>query len=309
MVIVKEIRIKCNYCTIHYSYGNGATSNIINNFRTKHLDKLENEELCDRPLNNDSSEDNFDTDSEEINKKKRKKTSISDNFASATAIAITLDLWTSIQCLPYLGVTSHYIDSVFNLKSAPIAVKHLPGQHKKEKIKDELLDLMEKWSLADKVFGFVSDHASNVIDIAFNKNNSLNQNHPTNKYNIVQFGCATNLLNLFIKNITKFTKINGELDIVNFGNIFSNQLNLAQNSLNIKNHQLIKDVTPRWNSTYLTVERVYEQADAIDEALKSKELCRKFDVFKLNEEEKESMQEIIIVLSCFYDATVILSGS
>ena len=71
MVIDKEIRIKCNYCTIHYSYDNGATSNIINHLRTKHLDKLENEELRDRPLNNDSSEDNSDTDSEETNKKKR----------------------------------------------------------------------------------------------------------------------------------------------------------------------------------------------------------------------------------------------
>ncbi|CAF1071107.1 unnamed protein product [Brachionus calyciflorus] len=286
MVIVKEIRIKCNYCTIHYSYGNGATSNIINHLRTMHLDKLENEELCDR-------------------------------------------------------VTSHYIDSDFYLKSAPLAVKHLPGQHKKEKIKDKLLDLMEKWSITDKVFGFVSDHASNVIDIAFNINNLLNQNHPTNKYNIVQFGCTINLLNLIIKIITKFTKINGELDIVNFGNVNEDEfvqsndkcwdlltiltkseletmnyyVNIVknavktQNSLNIKDHQLIKDVTPLWNSTYLMFERVYEQADAINEALKSREFCRKFDVFKLNEEEKESMEEIIIVLACFNDATVILSGS
>ncbi|CAF1041958.1 unnamed protein product, partial [Brachionus calyciflorus] len=183
---------------------------------TKHLDKLENEELGDRPLNNDSSEDNSDTDSEETNKKKRKKNehcldcyllqiiisasfpfqivendefrefirklNSGYNFPGRHKLS-NLTLISEYQNrLPYLGVTCHYIDSDDNLKSSTIAVKHLPGQHKSEKINDELLDLMEKWSITDKSIGFVSDHASNVIDIAFNINNSLNSNNPTNKY-------------------------------------------------------------------------------------------------------------------------------
>ncbi|RMZ93054.1 zinc finger BED domain-containing 1-like, partial [Brachionus plicatilis] len=56
-------------------------------------------------------------------------------LAKASSISITLDLWTSIQNYPYMGVTCHCLDERMILSSYTLAVRHLPGTHSSEAIK------------------------------------------------------------------------------------------------------------------------------------------------------------------------------
>jgi hypothetical protein len=80
------------------------------------------------------------------------KNALLDSFA----IALTLDLWTSIQRYPYLGVTCHLINCFFEFKSYTIAVQHLPGQHTTENIKDALIEILKKWEIWPKTFALVT---------------------------------------------------------------------------------------------------------------------------------------------------------
>jgi hypothetical protein len=275
------------------------------------------------------------------------KNALIDTFA----IALTLDLWTSVQRYPYLGVTCHLINCYFEFKSYTIAIQHLPGQHTTEIIKDALLDILKKWDILSKAFALVTDNASNVINLA-QALNATQCDSSQNKTTFVQFSCAAHVLNLIMQKISEFTKSKileaefyqdepgstdgldsdkiilseSETNLIKIykdvvhkcrkiaaafhqSNILSNQLTLAQTRLNIKKHEIIQDVETRWNSTYLMVERILEQVDAINEAIQSREVNRKYDNLKINSNEKELMEEIINVLACFYQATVELSAS
>lgn len=88
----------------------------------------------------------------------------------------------------------------------------------------------------------------------------------------------------------------------------SEYLSEAQKLLNIEQHKLIQDVKTRWNSTYLMIERLYEQLDAINHALTQPDIRRKYEDLSISEFDKDNIMEIIQVFEPFYNATLELSG-
>ncbi|CAF0930770.1 unnamed protein product [Brachionus calyciflorus] len=74
-------------------------------------------------------------------------------------------------------------------------------------IRDAVHEVLFSWNIVEKVFGVVTDNASNVIKLCDYLNESLSEMPTINKHQeIFQFNCAAHILNLVLK---KSFKIEG----------------------------------------------------------------------------------------------------
>lgn len=282
--------------------------------------------------------------------------SIQAELNAVESLSITLDCWTSSQNYPYLGVTVHFFNINLLYCNRTLTIKHLPGSHTGELLRDTLLVIFNEWNITKKIVAIVSDNASNVKKIAFLLNESLNQN--TEKLTkIYQIGWAAHILNLIVQNVGK---ISNQTNVTRNSNSLSSQISFPdeeeecsddfvtklvltedefnmlenyknitekcrkiaavfhqssvladilrekQQALNLNQHQIVQDVPTRWNSTFLMLERIYEQYEAINEVFSEKSVKKNM---KINDYEKLMVQDIIEVLHYYFDATLELSAS
>ena len=75
-------------------------------------------------------------------------------------MSFTLDCWTSSSCLPFMGITCHFIDRMWNLNEIVIGFKLLEGPHTGSNLADVFEQTMTEFSI-DKAFAITSDSASN----------------------------------------------------------------------------------------------------------------------------------------------------
>jgi hypothetical protein len=78
-----------------------------------------------------------------------------------TKIHLSLDIWTSPNNKPILGVIAHYISSSGALEYIILAMKEIEGNHKGENLAPVLIDVISDWQIAQKLGYIVMDNASN----------------------------------------------------------------------------------------------------------------------------------------------------
>lgn len=85
---------------------------------------------------------------------------------SRSVVHLSFDLWTSKNCLPFIGVYAHWLDSQdFEPKSALIALRKLNGRHTGENIAEKLVEIILDFGIADRLGYFMADNA-NSNDVA-----------------------------------------------------------------------------------------------------------------------------------------------
>ena len=81
--------------------------------------------------------------------------------SSPFKIHISLDIWTSPNCLPILGIIAHYISTDNKLESAVLAMKEIQGSHKGENIAPIVEEVLWEWGIISKLGYMQMDNASN----------------------------------------------------------------------------------------------------------------------------------------------------
>jgi hypothetical protein len=81
---------------------------------------------------------------------------------AASKISITLDCWTSPNNKAFLGVTGHYIDKDWALKSLLVDFVPLSGEHTGENLCGALVDVCERRGILGKLQGVTTDNAANI---------------------------------------------------------------------------------------------------------------------------------------------------
>jgi hypothetical protein len=79
----------------------------------------------------------------------------------SSKISVTLDCWTSPHNQAYLGVTGHYIDDDWGLKSLLLDFVPLDGEHTGENLCGAFVDVCERRGILGKLQGVTTDNASN----------------------------------------------------------------------------------------------------------------------------------------------------
>ena len=201
---------------------------------------------------------------------------------------------------------------------------------------NSLIEILEEWSISNKIFGLVTDSARNCLAMTSSLKEKLNNN------NLIHLSCSAHIINLILKNLKSkmetdtddaidaslvsidetleeneairlyqdlCTKCRKIAAVFHQSNLLSNMLSTKQTELRLVNHVLIQDVVTRWNSTFLMMERIEEQVNAINAVFKSSNLRNKYNDLIIQQEEHTNLIEICNILRYYYDATLILSGS
>lgn len=98
-----------------------------------------------------------------------KKKNIHHNpVTSLSGIALTTDSWSSLAIDSYLIYTGHYFDKNRTLCNVTLSIKEITEFHTTDYLKDEIIELMEKWNITNKITGIVHDNASNITNAVRN---------------------------------------------------------------------------------------------------------------------------------------------
>lgn len=71
--------------------------------------------------------------------------------AEADIVCLTTDIWTSNVNFAYLGVTAHYINRDYILKSVLLECVPMCGSHTTENIKNVVVRIVQDFKLKEKV--------------------------------------------------------------------------------------------------------------------------------------------------------------
>ena len=83
-----------------------------------------------------------------------------------TTVALTGDHWTSLGNHNYLGVTVHYIDEEWKLRSHALGVMKTNERHYADACAQHFLLVAEDWKVENKVSTLTTDSARNMIAAA-----------------------------------------------------------------------------------------------------------------------------------------------
>ncbi|KAK0143586.1 Zinc finger BED domain-containing protein 1 [Merluccius polli] len=90
------------------------------------------------------------------------------DLVKATRVAITTDGWTSRTTEAYVTVTSHHIDSDWNIKNYVLQTRVLNEAHTWKNIRCVLKEACIEWEIKDKNPALVTDNASNMTVVEAN---------------------------------------------------------------------------------------------------------------------------------------------
>jgi hypothetical protein len=72
-----------------------------------------------------------------------------------------LDLWTSPNTIPILGIIALYTAEDGNLESIVLGLKEVIGAHEGKNLASVVMEVIKEWGIASKLGFFVMDNASN----------------------------------------------------------------------------------------------------------------------------------------------------
>ena len=230
-------------------------------------------------------------------------------------ICLTTDLWRALTVEGYLCLTAHYIDSDWSLKSRIIEFCAFPPPHTGGAISMKIMELLREWELEKKIFTITVDNASSNDNMQSILKKQLRRELVCSG-EFFHVRCVAHILNLIVQD--GLSVIGGALDkireSVKFVKVTETRERLFQScveTMAVKPKDkgvlpgLVMDVSTRWNSTHLMLERVIMYREAFRHLAEVEEAYQ----FCPSELEWERAELLSDFLSPFAEMTKLVSGS
>ena len=222
---------------------------------------------------------------------------------SCQGVALTTDMWTSIATKGYIGVTAHYIDPSWCLRSLVLSTEAMEKRHTAVNISQRLREISTEWKIADKVEAIVHDNAANMVLAATLLDEELDWGH---------VACVGHTLQLSINDGLKEATISKMVSIARKIVGHFNHSALACSKLHAVEEQqgrkkllnLVQDVPTRWNSTFLMLDRLVLLSNAVMAVLDGEKDTSRL---KLSGTQWDLAKEVVGVLKPLQMATTVLS--
>ncbi|KAH6935576.1 hypothetical protein HPB50_006836 [Hyalomma asiaticum] len=225
---------------------------------------------------------------------------------SATAVALTSDLWTSRAQDSYITVTAHTLDSEWKSQAFTLATEQMQERHTGENIMQRMAEVIAVWKLDGKVTAVVTDNASNGIKAVNALRGILEPNDVT---------CSAHSLHLSInkalslKEIDDLCRKSGKL-VAHFrhSTIASDELSRRQELLGLPTERLTQSCPTRWNSTYQMLAKLVKHRPAIQSVLADRSIVTATSAqnLEITQQEWNVISELCEVLEPLHLATDIL---
>jgi hypothetical protein len=232
------------------------------------------------------------------------KESLKATLALTKFVALTSDIWTSAANESYISVTVHYIDNSWVLCDRVLAVMPIDERHTGDNIVKWLLDALAQYDLSpSKVSALVHDNGSNMVAAA----KKLEALHGWSSVR-----CVAHTIQLVVNAVLQSVSISDTLTsarrvVEHFKRsaLATSMLHAKQEQMSVPDHQMIMDVSTRWNSTLYMIDRLLEQRWPVSAVLSDKghKSCQ-----NLSEIKWEMLSTVKSMLEPFEAATVFISG-
>ena len=216
-------------------------------------------------------------------------------------VSLTSDLWTSTANDGYISLTGHYIDQNWKLCAKTLASRRMEDRHTGKNIAQAINEIRQDFKIG-KVGCLVTDNAANMSVAA-------------KEANFDHAGCFAHTLQLCVEDGLKMPAIDKALGagrkLVSHFNksVISTQALLEkQRSEGQKPLKVIQDVSTRWNSAYLMMERLLSLRIPIYSVLYDKQCTSASDrsILDIKDCHWKVMETIVPVLQPLFEATELL---
>ncbi len=73
-------------------------------------------------------------------------------------------MWSSVNMMPYLGLTIHYLTASWELKSKCLETVFTPESHMADKLAEALRSMLQEWSLDERKLACITtDNGANIV--------------------------------------------------------------------------------------------------------------------------------------------------
>lgn len=214
-------------------------------------------------------------------------------------VGITTDIWSSDSNKSFITVTCHFIYNG-EQKNVVLETKEIPGSHTGIAIANSLQEVFNKWSISEKITAIVTDNGANIKNAV---SEQLNKTHVP---------CVAHTLNLCVTDaiddncIFKETLTKSKNIVTHFktSNLAADKLRELQTLMNLPLLKVIQDVSTRWNSSLIMIERLLE----IQEPLSAAMSCLPKSPEPLDASEWEVLSDCAKVLQPLLAMTEEMSG-
>ena len=79
-----------------------------------------------------------------------------------SSVYVTVDIWTNLQMRLFIGLTAHFVDNDFDLKSRLLCWEHFAERHTAVNIANRYEDVDMRYQTDGKVRRIVSDNACSI---------------------------------------------------------------------------------------------------------------------------------------------------
>ncbi|KAF6153012.1 hypothetical protein GIB67_021617 [Kingdonia uniflora] len=228
-------------------------------------------------------------------------------------ISCTTDLWSSEHTKDaYLCLTRHFVNNDWVLKKKILSFVKMECDHTGEDISKVVMNCLLDWNIEQKLTTITLDNATSNDTMIANLKMNLNRgNHLILGGKIFHVRCTAHIINLIVKD--GLAVLGDTLSKIRDSCIYVKKT--LQRKIKWKNaidqvkikskRDICTDVSTRWNSTFLMIERALEFKEAFAR-LDQQEIG-----FKVNPtvEEWELAKDICNCLKVFYDSTKAISGT
>nr|XP_055037872.1 E3 SUMO-protein ligase ZBED1-like [Misgurnus anguillicaudatus] len=192
------------------------------------------------------------------------KDSLTRELKDADHFSLTTDMWSSVNMMPYMSVTIHYLNTNWELKSRCLETSFMPESHTSDNLSEALRSTLEEWSLDEtKLACVTSDNGANIVAAV-------------RKLGWGWLPCFGHNLHLAVTNSMKAEKERTARAmglcrtlVTAFSHSWQKNQHLQkeQIELDLPQHSLVLDCPTRWGTKQKMIARILEQGPAIRRVL------------------------------------------
>lgn len=178
------------------------------------------------------------------------------------SVSLTTDTWISNATKSFITVTEHHTNEFWNLQSNVLLAREMPERHTGENPANKLKSAVAEFNLDGKVSTVVHDNARNM--------NSVGKKCPEWD----DLNCFGHTIQLCIKHcpdipavsklIARARKIVGHFK---HSTTVMAEMRKRQKLFELPQHELIQNVTTRWNSSQIMLERLCEERHVVSDVM------------------------------------------
>lgn len=226
------------------------------------------------------------------------KNSLETILQNVESLALTTDLWTSLNLDSYLSLTIHFYHENM-LKSFVLSTVCIFESHTAAHLATTLNTILGEWKIRDKIVAIVTDNATNMLKMC-------------ELLEIRNMPCFAHTLNLTVQDALAVEELEAIIEKCKKLVKFFKKSTLATNAL-ITQHKdrqqdaplkLIQEVATRWNSVFHMLNRILLLSDSL--AIVTRKLSQAPPY--LTTDEEKIIQEVVKILNIFEQATKLISA-